>query len=520
MKNTSIHILFLLTGALAVLAPAGSTFAEDRVVDVVLSSDSNLYAEGVAGIQSALQAKTKLHYLDAAAPGEEEIAVFFRTMEESPSASVIVAVGQRAAREALRHVKKKTVVFSLVNAPKSLDFTGRPLCGVSMDIPMEMFFRTLKELKPKARRVIAFYTTEEGAFAAGEGEYSDLKHNLFYTKRKVNRGEFAAVLQEYKGRVDGIQIIADPLYDQENFDAVSRFARENGIVLMTTFPSLVRVGATFGISPDSGSIGALTGRMAERILTGKSDCAGEGIILPDQVSLYLNESYAAGSGISIPDFLKERARRTRLFKAGVHLLAEGKLAESKEIFQAVLSRDPDNQLAQFYVDLVVEKLTGKETAQLLQEAEKHFQAHNYPLARARYEQVLRLNPSLRSARDGLAKSVHEQSEQERGSGNVLETSGKPFEAIKMYTAALQTLPTNARAQAELAALRARLFARIPEILKSGIAEYNERNYRGSIASFESILLVDPANKQAVEYLRLSRKKLEALDRRREHTGRG
>ena len=44
----------------------------------------------------------------------------------------------------------------------------------------------------------------------------------------------------------------------------------------------------------------------------------------------------------------------------------------------------------------------------------------------------------------------------------------------------------------------------------GIEHYNERDYNSSIEIFENALLVVPNNKEALEYLRLSYKKRDAM----------
>ncbi|MCE9501706.1 MAG: peptide ABC transporter substrate-binding protein, partial [Leptospira sp.] len=71
-------------------------------------------------------------------------------------------------------------------------------------------------------------------------------------------------------------------------------------------------------------------------------------------------------------------------------------------------------------------------------------------------------------------------------------------------------PSNGKATVDLAGFRNSQFPKIPDYFKSGVTEYNKREYDASIKIFEDILLVDPADKKATEYLRLSYKKKEAL----------
>lgn len=79
-------------------------------------------------------------------------------------------------------------------------------------------------------------------------------------------------------------MVNDPLYSNVEFEQLSEFAKKNNIILMTSFPALVKVGATFGISPDYSKIGVLTGQIANRINMKTSTCGEERVILPDQSS--------------------------------------------------------------------------------------------------------------------------------------------------------------------------------------------------------------------------------------------
>jgi tetratricopeptide (TPR) repeat protein len=167
---------------------------------------------------------------------------------------------------------------------------------------------------------------------------------------------------------------------------------------MTSFPALVKVGATFGISPDYSKIGVLTGQIANRINMKTSTCGEERVILPDQSSFFLNEKYAQDSGVAVPDAIVERAKLTKLFDVGLNLFNEGKLNSAKIVFEAILKRDPGNKSAFSFQQIILEKLSGAKTRELLNSAETHFKNKNYAQARTDYQKVLAINPSIAAAK--------------------------------------------------------------------------------------------------------------------------
>jgi tetratricopeptide (TPR) repeat protein len=156
-------------------------------------------------------------------------------------------------------------------------------------------------------------------------------------------------------------------------------------------------------------------------------------------------------------------------------------------------------------------MTGTRTRELLANASRFYESQQYAQARSEYQKVLSINPNNEIAKEGYKKSILAQSEQERARGNSFARSGKPFDAIRSYLNSLRTLSSNQRASADLAAIRRQESAKIPDYLKTGITEYNDRNYDRSIEIFENILLIDPNEKSAKEYLRLSYKKKEAIE---------
>ena len=490
---------------------AESTPSGRQSVSILLSSDTNIYADGLSGIQSVIQAGVKIQYLDVLLSEFPDIADYFSDLESS-NPPLVITIGPAATRAALTHIRRTPVIFSMVNSPRTFGMIPGKSCGVSMDISIRDFFRTLRDLSPSARRVGAFYSSQEGEFVSGEGDYMDLRSGIYFARKKIeDRERFEEALESMQN-IDAFYMVADPLYDRARFEQLSRYCREHHIILMTQFSSLVKAGATFALTPDYSRIGLTTGQMANRILAGTSTCEQEGVRFPEETSFYLNEEYARESGIAIPDSLRERARLTGLFNTGVNLMAEGKLRSALIVFNSIIGRDTSNQAALSYRDFVMERLSGDETRKLMADGERYFRENNFSAAAQIYERVLRINPNLSNARNSLEKSLLAKSEQERNQGNRLERESKLYEAIRFYQAAVTTLPANQAARNDLENIRRILYPNLNALLQSGINHYNNREYDQAISEFQNIMLVDPGQKQAAEYLRLSLKKKEALER--------
>lgn len=483
---------------------------ENSIIEIILSSDNSIYEQSLFGIQSVIDREVKITYLDIISSESSSLEAYFRDLE-STAIPIVITIGPQATKAAKEYLLKTPVVFSMVNNPKTLGLGQKNLCGVSMDITVEEFFQTLNDIDPTIQNVVGFYSNEDSSYIAKEGTYSDIKFKLLYNAIQVNPEEFTKQLNSLDDSIDAFYMISDPLYNQTRFEELSQYAKKKSIILMTAFPTLVKLGSTFGISPDYSKIGVETGLMANRILAKESNCEEERVILPSQSSFYINEEYAKDSNIHLPPAIIERAKTTRLFSAGITLLNEDKLKPAKVVFDAILKNDPTNKTAQTYQSLVIEKLTGTRTRELLRSAKQFYEEKRYANSRSEYQKVLAINPNDEEAKEGYKISILAQSEQERIKGNQYQSSGKPFDAIREYLASLRTLSNNTKAQADLQNVRRIESSKIPGYLNTGIKEYNERNYDKSIAIFEDILLIDPNEKSAKEYLRLSYKKKEAIE---------
>jgi putative ABC transport system substrate-binding protein len=480
-------------------------------IQILLSSGSDIYLEGLGGIQSVLNQKSEVLYLDAFEDSNLNLAEYFQKVEES-SPDLYITVGSKATKIASKYLKKTPIIFSLVSMPLPSGLERGNTCGFSMDVSVSSYFKALKEISPKLKYVVAFYSAPQGRYLAGEGLYFRYKYNLFYKIIEINQETtLPETLNNYKGKVDAIYMVPDVIYNSENFNFLSKFCRKKGIILMTNFQSLIKSGATFGYSPSYARLGVRTGELANKILNKETSCHDEGIKFPNYLTFLLNEKYAEQSGISLPESVRERAKETKKINIGIILFNKGNLQLARAIFQELVDKNPNNKVASAYLNLIIEKSTINETKHLFKEAADNLQKQNYINAAKLYRQILKINENSISAQQGLSKSIFLQSEKIRIKAVNLQKLNKSIRAIKAYIKSLKILPSNSKSQQGLKNLRSTQRKKIPQMLKKGIHLYRQRNYTAAIYSFQNILTIQPNQKEGIEYLRLSKKKKIAID---------
>ena len=484
----------------------------DISVPIIVSSSNPIYLQALAGFQYSFRHKNSIYYMNSVREEYPDLKDFYSQFrsEEIP---LIITIGNDAGRTAREYIKDKPTLFLMIDAPKLMKPEQGKFCGYEKDVSFSEYFSTLRELKPSARRVLTVYSTDEGEILTGAGEYEDIwKGVLFRRFKAASKDELKRILSDNLGKFDAFYMSSDRLYDQESFEYVSDFCRKNGIILMTLYPALVELGATFALVPDFSNQGVQAGQMANQITEGKTECEMGPVLQPEQPFLYLNENYSQESGVTIPDSLKIKLKTDRILSFGIDLYYKKMYKSAKNIFQSILKKDPKNGTARYYLSETVNISAKAEIDILWNKAEKLQKTKDYRGARVHYKKILDLNPEYLPAKDGIENSLKNESGDIRMDAKQKDSAGFPFPAIRRYKEALAILPSNREAQNELSAIRQREMRKLEDYFKTGITLYNKRDYSKSFDIFSDLLLLVPEDKKIQEYQRLSLIKKNAMSR--------
>ena len=269
LRNKYFLIIFMISIELVYNAPLLAK--SNQPIEIILSSDNSIYEQALYGITSILEDEFKINYYDIILSEHSSIESYFQNLESS-GVPLVITIGPQAAKAAKENLYKTPIVFSMISNPKNLNLDQKNFCGVGMDISISEFFITLRGIDPSIRKVYAFYSSNELNYQSGEGNFRDIEYNFLYYPVKINSDNFESTLENIKEDADAFYMISDPIYNAKSFEILSTFAKKNKIILMTTFPELVKIGATFSISPEYSKLGVETGSMANRILNKNSNC--------------------------------------------------------------------------------------------------------------------------------------------------------------------------------------------------------------------------------------------------------
>ena len=220
---------------------------------------------------------------------------------------VIVTVGSLATSAALAPAAGGSavpVVFSMVLYPAASGFTstpGRSVTGVSLDVPLETQFASLRRLLPAARKVgVLFNASETGSIAAAAVPAA-ARSGLTLVAREVREpGEAVAALGTLMEEVDVVWAIADGhVFTPQTTPALILASLRRRVPLLGLSTAHVRSGALAALSCDYRDVGAQTAEVVQRILGGERADAIP-TVAPRRVDVALNQRTAELLDLTIP----------------------------------------------------------------------------------------------------------------------------------------------------------------------------------------------------------------------------
>lgn len=174
------------------------------------------------------------------------------------------------------------------------------------------------------------------------------------------------------------------------------------------------------------------------------------------------------------------ARGRRGFSSGNH-------AKAERVFRQVLALDPENESAQGYLSYI--------------------------------DKIRREEEGESRARAGDPREVDATDAEIRAEGayqNALaaERAGDPYAAIRYDQAALRADARHAGARAHLASLRRGLAPEVEGLIQAGREHYQQEDLQAALDQWRRVLLIDPDNARAREFVARAERLLENLERLR------
>lgn len=270
----------VVAGMLLLVSSAGA--AGDGVV-VVRSSDLAPYKALEEAFTGAVGVPVKSHSL----------ADSNAARAAASSGSVVLAIGQDAAKLVLDSKPVGQVVFGLVPSPEKLG-SAEVLKAVPMFVGPARQLGAVKDLLPGAKRLGVIYAASSQGLVA-DTERAARGLGLSLVKQEVkDRSEVANALRALIGQIDALLLLPDPVtLGVDIFKFLLTTSLESKIPLIGFSQGQAKAGALLSLEVDYQEMGREAAAAAKRALAGNAAApqAGAG-------SIYLNGKTAQVLGVT------------------------------------------------------------------------------------------------------------------------------------------------------------------------------------------------------------------------------
>lgn len=308
----------LLAGILcaAVVSEMLPAFSESpAVIVVVLSRDIAPYRDALDGFQDHLGvARKPFKLVDFSIEAWEHDPAALIDKIRSRRPTMVLTLGSAATDFVAEQIRDIPIVFSLVlpstghGSLEQLRESHRNITGATMEIPLSLQFKKLRELIPEARRIGVLYDPQVSGPVVEEAEATATRAGLQLVPIPVtSEGDVVRETEDLADRVDVLWSVADStVFTPQGLKHILLATLRNRIPFVGLSPAFVKAGALLALSCDYEDIGKQSGEIAERVLAGEKPHQIP-TALPRVVNLSVNMNTARQVNVAITDEVRHAA---------------------------------------------------------------------------------------------------------------------------------------------------------------------------------------------------------------------
>lgn len=239
-------------------------------IAVLQSSDIAAYREAVAGLKATGPIGTI--YTEYDAQGDLDLGKKLARKIQESNASLIVAVGLKAALAAKAEIVEMPIVYMMIQDPLRHQLTAPNMTGTLLEVPIDQQLKIMRAFLPTLHRLGMLYDPVKTSSHVKDAERQAatshflLKHLPVESEKDVPQ-QLRALLSD----VEALWLTPDSTVltnESIQFILESALAQQRPVIGFS--PQLTRMGALLSMSVNYGEVGRETGQLAKRILDGET----------------------------------------------------------------------------------------------------------------------------------------------------------------------------------------------------------------------------------------------------------
>ncbi|MEP6933182.1 MAG: ABC transporter substrate-binding protein [Nitrospirota bacterium] len=257
--------LFVLLGLCTLCVP------ESVAMDIAIlrSSDIAAYREAIAGLKAT--GPIGATYTEYDAQGDLEMGKKLARRVRAAKASLIVAVGLKAALAAKVEIVDVPIVYMMIMDPVKYQLTEANMTGTLLEVPVDRQLKIMRKFLPTLYQLGTLYDPAKTSSRVKDAVQHATNSNFQLKGLPVESDkDVPQQLRTLLSEVEALWLMPDStVLTNESVQFILESALARQIPVIGFSPEFTRLGALLSMSVNYGDVGRETGLLVKRILDGE-----------------------------------------------------------------------------------------------------------------------------------------------------------------------------------------------------------------------------------------------------------
>ena len=288
-------------GLMVLLGLCTLPMPESSAMDIAIlqSSDIAAYREAIVGLKAT--GPIGAIYSEYDVQGDLELGKKLARKVRASNASLVVAVGLKAALAAKVEIVDVPIVYMMVLDPLKHQLTTDNMTGTLLEVPLDRQLKIMRTFLPTLHRLGALYDPAKTSSRVKDAERQT--SNFDFQLKGVSVESEKDVPQQLRAllsEVEALWLVPDStVLTNESIRFILESALARHIPVIGFSPEFTRLGALLSMSVNYGDVGRETGLLAKRILDGNGVLSSTPVPI-ERLKITINLKTAKFLGIVFP----------------------------------------------------------------------------------------------------------------------------------------------------------------------------------------------------------------------------
>ena len=291
-----------MVGLVVLLALSTFSMSETLAMDIAIlrSSDIAAYREAIAGLKAT--GPIGAIYTEYDVQGDLELGKKLARKLRASNASLVVAVGLKAALAAKVEIVDIPIVYMMILDPLKHQLTADNMTGTLLEVPVDRQLKIMRMFLPTLHQLGTLYDPLKTASRVKAAVRQATNSDFQLTGLPVESDkDVPQQLRRLLSDVEAFWLMPDSTVltnESVRFILESALARQKPVIGFS--PEFTRLGALLSMSVNYGDVGRETGLLAKRILDGERQLPLDPVPI-GQLKITVNLKTAKFLGITFPN---------------------------------------------------------------------------------------------------------------------------------------------------------------------------------------------------------------------------